>query len=743
MYDRIQIENLTFPVAVDDLVFKIAVRRDWSGEDAVFDVSVDANRCPREDDGVFDAVTGDGCAFSDHNWTNRFALDGGGWVNVISAGEEEAGFEVGVEGSGVEPGSFELARKDGFALIDEGLDGIRDLVFAPCRGLEGGKNGPDLRSKEVETGHGEVGFRVLRLFHKLDDTIAFDIGNSEPRGIFDGHDEVEVGATGGLELVFEFCEGAVVDGISEVQHEGVSGDEFFGEADGVGEAFGLGLAHKGKLDVELGAIAEALAHGGFVFADDDADFGDPHLLHAVEGVLHRHSVCQREERLGDDVGDGVEATSFSGGEDQSFHRLRKDTGFLCYPRFMPRIGVLVFGLFLCLVGCGRKEAVKFSFWASEPSARPLSGSYARMVQIGEAVEQQARAKAFYKGKPTPPITTRTAFFDKEKKQANAIIGGQKSALIGILGSKIEFHYQPVGLAEPPVYLRGIRLIGESMLWDMEAALAAQKPDGAIVRCGQLTRLGSQLLGGGAYEATLGISLIDRARAILAPELGQLGAGQLGVLAKHISGSISARPPLTVCLANETENMLLALQQAQDIAQSGDFKKLEEKLGKSTHDEVSLLESVSRDPAKVSSVFDWIGDDIKARGKWHVEQMQKPDADNPPPELQNRKNWRVLYRYFASNLDSLSPYVKKCAARTQLFMLECYLRQKVKLKAPLPKSLDAFSVAATRDPFTGKPFYYKSGAFEFKVYSAGSDGIDDGGQSNTSFDSPDLVLEHKL
>jgi hypothetical protein len=187
-------------------------------------------------------------------------------------------------------------------------------------------------------------------------------------------------------------------------------------------------------------------------------------------------------------------------------------------------------------------------------------------------------------------------------------------------------------------------------------------------------------------------------------------------------------------------MLLALQQAQDIAVTKDYKKLEERLGKSTHDEVSLLESVSRDSAKVASVFDWIGEDIRTRSKWHVEQMRKPNPDVAPPELKSRKNWRVMYRYFASNLDSLSPYVKKCAARTQLFMLECYLRQKVKLKTPMPTSLSAFSPQAVRDPFTGKPFFYKTGAGEFKVYSAGSDGIDDGGESNESFDSPDLVLE---
>ena len=98
---------------------------------------------------------------------------------------------------------------------------------------------------------------------------------------------------------------------------------------------------------------------------------------------------------------------------------------------MPRIGVLFLGAFLCLAGCQSKEEVKFTSWAPEPAAVPLSGSFARLVQIGDAVEQEAKSKAFYKGKPTPPITTRTSFFGKEKRQANAIIGVNKAALISL------------------------------------------------------------------------------------------------------------------------------------------------------------------------------------------------------------------------------------------------------------------------------------------------------------------------
>jgi hypothetical protein len=50
LYGRIQNENLTFPVAVDDLVLEIAFGANWTSEDAVFDISTHVDRCSREHD---------------------------------------------------------------------------------------------------------------------------------------------------------------------------------------------------------------------------------------------------------------------------------------------------------------------------------------------------------------------------------------------------------------------------------------------------------------------------------------------------------------------------------------------------------------------------------------------------------------------------------------------------------------------------------------------------------------------
>ena len=101
---------------------------------------------------------------------------------------------------------------------------------------------------------------------------------------------------------------------------------------------------------------------------------------------------------------------------------------------------------------------------------------------------------------------------------------------------------------------------------------------------------------------------------------------------------------------------------------------------------------------------------------------------------------MLYRYFGSNIENLVPLLQSTYCRTQLFILECYLKQKLKVQKPLPNNLEAFSRSAILDPFTGEPFYYKAGDNSYILYSAGEDGIDNGGATDSSYRYPDMKLE---
>ena len=53
-----------------------------------------------------------------------------------------------------------------------------------------------------------------------------------------------------------------------------------------------------------------------------------------------------------------------------------------------------------------------------------------------------------------------------------------------------------------------------------------------------------------------------------------------------------------------------------------------------------------------------------------------------------------------------------------------------------------TLEASRDPYSGKPFVYAVSKDRFLLYSVGSNGIDDGGNTDETFSAPDLTLERR-
>jgi hypothetical protein len=409
---------------------------------------------------------------------------------------------------------------------------------------------------------------------------------------------------------------------------------------------------------------------------------------------------------------------------------------------MPRIGVLLLtGFSVFLVGCGRREDVSLTEWYRNSDS---TGTVPQqpLIDAGNAVEQLARSKAPLdkEGNPSNPITTRTQFFPKQKAQSRELVKSHASAVQQFCQKKIDWNYQPSSLGTPPMYLRGLRLIGQTYLWDIEDGIKNENLELAISGCVKAHRLGVVLFNGGGFEATLGASLINQSRVMIVPGLSRFSAIQLGKLAQGIQVSWNLRPSLARPIENETQSMLRSLQQAQDLAEQGKFKELQEKLGDATRETVDSLEGLKGKKSALKSVFDWIGIDIKDRSEWTRKRIQDPKKAGRPPELKERKTWRYLYRYLASNFDSLTPVLLRTEAKTQIFIIDLYLRQKVKAKRPLPTNLKAFSPAAVRDPFTGESLFYRADRNEFQLYSAGEDGVDNGGETDSLFQNPDLTLE---
>ncbi len=414
---------------------------------------------------------------------------------------------------------------------------------------------------------------------------------------------------------------------------------------------------------------------------------------------------------------------------------------------MPRIGngFFIACMVVTLAGCKKQAPVSFSHWVqSDRTLTTQSAASAKFIAAGNEVEARARSQAGVdsKGRPMTPLTERTTFYPKQKADARAVVGPSRAQALAAAQEAFSFGYEPTGLNNPPKYLSGLRLIGFSLVWDIEDAIANQNYDAAISACGSATRLGFALMGGGAYEASLGSSLINQARLKMTPVLGSLSALQLGKLASAIQKASVNRPAMQVSVENERDNMLLSLQQAQDYFADNKLDVLQEKLGSSAKDQIDQLKSLEDDQAKGKEVFDWIGNDINTRTDWYLKKVKIPRKVGLPPKLQERKQYQMLYRYFGTNIENLVPLLQTTYCRTELFVLECYLMQKQRMRKSLPKSLASFSRSAILDPFTGEPFYYKVAGNSYVLYSAGEDGIDNGGVTDSNFRSPDLLLEKK-
>ena len=413
---------------------------------------------------------------------------------------------------------------------------------------------------------------------------------------------------------------------------------------------------------------------------------------------------------------------------------------------MPRIGEIhLAALFLLtLAGCKSREAVTFTNWASSSprTAVDSNGASVKLIAAGNAVVQQAKASAKpdAKGRLAAPITARTTFFPKQKAAARKVIGHSRSAALTAAKEIVIFSYKPTGLDMPPGYLSGLRLIGASLIWDIEDAIAAHDYDKAISACGSVTSLGYALMSGGAYEVSLGASMINRSRQKMVQVLGMLNGIQLGKLGSALQKSSANRTPLQIPIENERDNMLLALQQAQDAFEKNKLTGLQDRIGTSAKDTIDYLQSMEKDQEKGKALFDWIGNDITARTNWYMKLVKNPRSAGLPPKKDDTKAKLMVYRYFGSSIENLVPMLQMTVCRTELFILECYLKQKLKMQKPLPSSLAAFSKSATLDPFTGEPFYYKAGTSSYVLYSAGEDGIDNGGITDSNFRHPDLLLE---
>ncbi|HZH97573.1 MAG TPA: hypothetical protein VEX38_01265, partial [Fimbriimonadaceae bacterium] len=110
---------------------------------------------------------------------------------------------------------------------------------------------------------------------------------------------------------------------------------------------------------------------------------------------------------------------------------------------------------------------------------------------------------------------------------------------------------------------------------------------------------------------------------------------------------------------------------------------------------------------------------------------KPLAERP---------WRRFSKHFFMTLRPLLVLNDATVARTRLLILEAAILKDVRLERRAPKDLSAFGPEIKTDPYSGQPFVYRADGADYRLHSVGENAIDDAGDTDESFSSPDLVLE---
>lgn len=287
-----------------------------------------------------------------------------------------------------------------------------------------------------------------------------------------------------------------------------------------------------------------------------------------------------------------------------------------------------------------------------------------------------------------------------------------------------------------------RMIARCLVWRLEDQLSESQMDAALGTFSIATKVGYDLVQGGAVEATIGYALINDARTTLLPVLPECGAGQLKTLAANLARATPADGGIERCLMNEFVRQRRTLDALQRIIADGEGPRFAKSLGDPADNLAQLIQQMSADPQVRASVFDDLSAELFEEQRLALERSEKPVKDRGPWPKEGRKgrSWAPLAQAYFRAHRSVQDLRDVTLTRTRLLAAYSVAQQVVKARQVAPASLAGIPESMRIDPFTGRPLLYQAVGSSFDVYSVGENLRDDGGKSDESYASPDLTLE---
>lgn len=373
---------------------------------------------------------------------------------------------------------------------------------------------------------------------------------------------------------------------------------------------------------------------------------------------------------------------------------------------------------------------------------PPPAPYVPRPGSGNAFDDYANA-ALDAERLSPTLLDRVSFFPDQKKAALKQVEPMMRRVLAATAKPCDFQFVAHRPFEPAPFQRGWRLIGRALQWSVDDAIENGRYDEAIADAVGATRFGFDLTGGGATDASLGLAIVDDVRHSLAPNLDKFGAAQLRDLSQGMKDALQRKPPLRKAVENEHQNMLQAVEYVRQATVSGDLVPLERQLGEDGKEVADSLRDLAGNDRKRAEYFDGLAKEADAVAGWDAQTADltvRARKDGAPLKPAKGRPWARLAREFLHTMEPLLEIDDATLARTKLLVLVAELIRSSKVNKTVPTDLKGFTPWLVTDPYSGDPFVYHSDGADYTIYSVGEDLIDNGGQTDESFTTPDLKLE---
>lgn len=285
---------------------------------------------------------------------------------------------------------------------------------------------------------------------------------------------------------------------------------------------------------------------------------------------------------------------------------------------------------------------------------------------------------------------------------------------------------------------GLVVLNKAITFEAENAVKNQNWD----KCAQLlkktTKIALDFSNGDATDLSLGVSLADSAREVIAPKILQMPAGIQSELSKSLNNLLTKGPSIRIAIENEGENFNQGLQFILDCRIKNDYDLLHQTLYKAAQPAINYLQKLS--PEEEAEYFKGFRNEADLIVRHYIKEADKPTVERTELKFDKRSErpWKKFSDQFFSTIPPMMSIYDGFIAKTRLLTITTFAMARAKSTQVAPLKFTGLDPENIIDPYSGRVFPYRAAGSEFQVYSVGKDGRDDGGT-----DESDLLLEFEV